>query len=188
MRFTPLAIQGAYLLDIEARTDDRGFFARTVCLKEFSDHGLNGNFVQQSVSWNPFAGTLRGLHFQEAPHQEEKLVRVTRGAVFDVIVDLRTESSTFGEWLGMELSAENRRQLFIPAGVAHGFQTTETDTEVFYEMTTYFHPESARGLRWSDPCIGVNWPNCSSRIISESDQILPLWQERFGHVSLDTNS
>src|ERR1039457_2589233 len=136
VRFTETAVPGAYLIDIDAIADERGFFARTVCVEQFAQHGLNGRFVQQSVSYNRRAGTLRGLHFQSAPHEEEKLVRVTRGAVFDVIVDLRRDSPAFGRWFGAELAADNRRQFYIPRGVAHGFQTLLPDTEIFYEMAT----------------------------------------------------
>lgn len=158
MHYTPTPIPGAVLIDLEACADERGFFARSLCVEELRQHGLDGHMVQQSVSWNPRRGTLRGLHFQAAPHSEDKLVRVTRGAIFDVIVDLRSNSPTFGRWFGIELCADNRRQLYIPKGLAHGFQTTENDTEVFYQMTVPFHPDAPRGIRWDDPALAIAWP------------------------------
>ncbi len=177
MKFTETALPGAYLIDIDAIADERGFFARTVCVEQFTQRGLNPRFVQQSVSYNRHAGTLRGLHFQGSPHEEEKLVRVTRGAVFDVIVDLRRNSPAFGRWFGVELGADNHRQLYIPGGVAHGFQTLLPDTEIFYEMAMPFRPDAARGLRWNDPALGIAWPDCTDRVISERDQALPLLKE-----------
>ncbi|NHZ44491.1 dTDP-4-dehydrorhamnose 3,5-epimerase [Massilia aquatica] len=174
MRFTPTALAGAFLIDIAPVEDERGLFARTVCDDEFARHGLVGRFVQQSVSWNPYAGTLRGLHFQMTPHQEIKLVRVTRGAVFDAIVDLRTDSPTYGKTFHTELSAANRRQLYIPAGMAHGFQSLQADTEVLYQMSTPFNPASARGLRWDDAALAIPWPACRERIMSGRDRSLPL--------------
>lgn len=177
MNFSPTSIPGAFLIEIEPHGDERGFFARTVCVEEFARHGLNGHFVQQSVSWNPLLGTLRGLHYQAAPWQEEKLVRVTRGAIFDVIVDLRPDSVTYGEWFGTELTAENHRQLYLPKGMAHGFQTLADETEVFYEMTVPYHAEAARGIRWDDAQLAVRWPNPASPLISPRDAALPLLVE-----------
>ncbi|NHZ62801.1 dTDP-4-dehydrorhamnose 3,5-epimerase [Massilia genomosp. 1] len=174
MRLTPTALAGAFLIDIDPVEDERGLFARTVCEEEFAQHGLAGRFVQQSVSWNPRAGTLRGLHFQIAPDEEIKLVRVTRGALFDVIVDLRPGSSTYGKAFHTELSAENRRQLYIPTGMAHGFQSLQADTEVLYQMSAPFNPASARGLRWDDAALDIPWPACSERIMSARDRTLPL--------------
>lgn len=178
MIFTQTPLAGAYLLDIEPRSDARGFFSRTVCSDEFKTHGLDAEFVQQSVSWNPQVGTLRGLHYQAAPHQEDKLVRVTRGAIFDVIVDLRPGSPTFGTWHGVELSADNHRQLYVPKDFAHGFQTLENDTEVLYQMTVPFHPDAPRGIRWDDPDLAIVWPAVQSRHISERDVHLPPFQTR----------
>lgn len=174
MRFTPTPLAGAVLIDIDPVEDARGLFARTVCEDEFARHGLVGRFVQQSVSWNPHAGTLRGLHFQIAPDQEIKLVRVTRGAVFDAIVDLRPGSATYGKTFHTELSAENRRQLYIPGGMAHGFQSLHADTEVLYQMSAPFNSASARGLRWDDPALAIPWPACGERIMSARDRTLPL--------------
>lgn len=158
MRFAETPLAGAWIIDIEPAADERGFFARTLCLEEFGRHGLDGRMTQQSVSWNPQAGTLRGLHYQAPPHAEEKVVRVTRGAIFDVVVDLRPGSASFGRWFGVELTADNRRQLYIPQGLAHGFQTTAPDTEVFYQMTAGYAAGAARGLRWDDPDLAIAWP------------------------------
>lgn len=173
MKFIPTPLAGAFVIEMEAVEDDRGFFARTVCTEQFALHGLKAGFVQQSVSFNTKTGTLRGLHFQAAPHEEEKLVRVTAGAIFDVIVDLRRDSPTWGQWFGVELTAANHRQLYIPRGVAHGFQTLCAATEVLYEMTVPFAPQSARGIRWDDPRIGIAWPACDDRTISAKDRSLP---------------
>lgn len=168
---TPLA--GVYMIDIEPLADERGFFARTLCEQEFSDAGLQGRFIQHSVSWNPHAGTLRGLHFQAAPHAECKLVRVTRGAVFDVVVDMRPQSPDFGKWHAVELSAYNHRQLYLPAGIAHGFQTLLPETEVLYAMDSAYHRASARGVRWNDPALAIDWPACEDRLISQQDRCWP---------------
>ncbi|MEO3433800.1 dTDP-4-dehydrorhamnose 3,5-epimerase [Inquilinus sp. CAU 1745] len=175
MRITRAPIDGVHVIDIEPREDARGLFARTVCREEFARHGLNADFVQQSVSWNPRKGTLRGLHYQASPHGEDKLVRVTRGAVFDVAVDIRPGSPTRGRWFGVELSAENRRQLYIPKGFAHGFQTLLPDTEILYEMTAPFHAGSATGIRWDDPALAIGWPE-AERIMSDRDLALPRFQ------------
>jgi dTDP-4-dehydrorhamnose 3,5-epimerase len=180
MRYTETPIAGAWLLDIEPQHDVRGFFARTVCRDEFARHGLNGEIVQQSISWNALKGTLRGIHYQAPPHGEEKLVRVTRGAVFDVIVDIRTGSPTLRRWFGVELSADNRRQIYIPRGVAHGFQTLANETEVLYEMTTAFHPEAACGLRWNDPALGIRWPLPVAQL-SDKDAAWPLLSDEVTH-------
>ncbi|NHZ81444.1 dTDP-4-dehydrorhamnose 3,5-epimerase [Massilia sp. CCM 8695] len=178
MKLTPTSLAGAFLIDIEPVEDERGLFARTVCEEEFARHGLAGRFVQQSVSWNPHPGTLRGLHFQSAPDQEVKLVRVTRGAIFDAIVDLRPGSASYGKAFHTELSAGNRRQLYIPAGMAHGFQSLEADTEVLYQMSTPFRPASARGLRWDDPALNIPWPACAARKISANDRAWPTLAAR----------
>ncbi len=177
MIFTPTSLPGAWLIDIAPNHDERGFFARTVCSEEFRQHGLNSDFLQQSIAWNPRRGTLRGLHYQAAPYGEDKLVRVTRGAVFDVILDLRRDSPQFGKWFSVELSAANRRQLYIPKGVAHGYQTLEDNTEIFYQMTTAYVAESARGILWDDLQLAIPWPSCPARTISERDLILPRFAE-----------
>lgn len=174
MQFNPSPLSGAFIISLEPHADVRGLFARTVCEAEFAEAGLNGRFVQQSLSWNPRAGTLRGMHFQKPPHAEDKLVRVTRGAIFDVIVDLRPGSETERKWFGLELSADNRLQLYIPKGFAHGFQTLAADTEVLYHMTEPFRADSASGFRWNDVSIGIEWPQIQSRLIGERDLALPF--------------
>ena len=177
MKFTPAGIEGAFIIEPEPIQDERGFFARTVCEEEFARHGLNGHFVQQSISFNTRKGILRGLHWQVAPHEEEKLVRVTAGAIFDVIVDLRSHSRTYMQWISVELSATNRLALYIPKGVAHGFQTLTEGTEVFYEMTAPFNHEAAQGSRWDDPALAIAWPEPHCAIISERDANLPMFSD-----------
>jgi dTDP-4-dehydrorhamnose 3,5-epimerase len=177
-------LPGVFAIEIEAHADERGFFARTICTDEFAAHGLVGQFVQHSISFNPRVGTLRGLHFQAAPHAEHKLVRVTRGAVCDVLLDLRPDSASFGRWCALELSAENHRQLYIPPGVAHGFQTLAPDTEVAYAMSVPFEAGAARGVRWDDPALAIAWPPCQDRIISARDRALPLLADCFNTPSL----
>ena len=170
MIFTATSLEGkSFIIDIEPYEDFRGIFARTVCRDEFEQHGLNADFVQQSTSFNSKAGTLRGMHWQIGDYAEEKLVRVTRGAVFDVIVDIRPESKTFRKWFGVELSEHNRRQLYIPAGFAHGFQTLEPNTEVLYEMTSRYNLEASRGFAWNDPAINIEWPKTENRIVGIRD-------------------
>lgn len=177
MLFSPSSLPGAFVISLEPHTDVRGLFARTVCEEEFARAGLNGRFVQQSLSWNPRSGTLRGMHFQKSPHAEDKLVRVTRGAIFDVIVDLRPGSQTERKWFGQELSADNRLQLYIPKGFAHGFQTLAADTEVLYQMTEPFQAAAAGGFRWDDAAIAIEWPQTKARLIGERDLALPFLAE-----------
>jgi dTDP-4-dehydrorhamnose 3,5-epimerase len=171
--FTPLTLEGAWLLDLERRPDPRGHFARTFCAEEFAAHGLPTTFLQCNLSYNERRGTLRGMHWQAEPRPEGKLVRCTRGAIFDVIVDLRVNSATLYQWLGFELSADNGRSLYIPAGFAHGFQTLMDDAEVFYQMTETYWPDLARGARWNDPAFGIAWP-LAETILSDRDQAHPL--------------
>ncbi|MBI3650475.1 MAG: dTDP-4-dehydrorhamnose 3,5-epimerase [Acidobacteria bacterium] len=168
MVFTELKLKGAYLIEPERLVDERGFFARTWCEGEFEAHGLNAKLVQCSISFNKKRGTLRGMHYQVAPHQEVKLVRCTMGAIYDVMIDLRESSATFKQWLAVELTAENRRMLYIPEGFAHGFQTLADNTEVFYQMSEFYYPESARGVRWDDATFGIRLP-LEIRSISEKD-------------------
>ncbi len=172
MIFTELGISGVRLIEIEPIEDERGFFARTACRDEFKKYGINAEFVQQSVSFNKKRGTIRGMHWQEEPYVEDKLVRCTMGKIWDVVVDIRVDSPTYKEWLGVELSALNRRQIYIPKGIAHGFQTLENDSEVFYEMSIPYHPESSRGFRWDDSEIGIEWPMVHGIIVGEKDKIL----------------
>lgn len=170
MRFTELALPGVYQIDLEPHYDERGFFARTWCRDEFARRGLQGDFVQCSLSFNREAGTLRGMHFQAEPYQEVKLVRCTKGAIFDVLVDLRQASPTYKHWIGVELTAESHRTLYVPQGVAHGFQTLRPESEVYYQISTEYVREASRGLRWDDPAIGIVWPPCDQRVISERDR------------------
>ena len=172
MQFTPTILPGAYILDVERRIDPRGFFGRTWCVDEFTSHGLNPRVVQCNVSYNAKRGTLRGMHFQTDPFGEAKLVRCTMGAIYDVIVDLRPDSPTYLQHTGVELSAQNRRALYIPEGLAHGFQTLTDDAEVFYQMSEYYHAECASGVRWDDPAFGIVWP-LSDPILSEKDREFP---------------
>jgi dTDP-4-dehydrorhamnose 3,5-epimerase len=173
MIFTPTRLPGAAIIDVERRGDERGYLARVFCEREFAEHGLATRFVQASAIFSPERHTLRGLHFQEAPHAENKLVRCTRGAVFVVMVDLRPDSPTRLEWLGAELTPENGRLLYVPEGFAQGYQTLVDDCEVAYQMTHEYVPEAARGVRWDDPAFGIEWPPAERRIISERDQAWP---------------
>jgi dTDP-4-dehydrorhamnose 3,5-epimerase len=169
MRFLDTGLAGAFLLEPERREDERGFFARTWCHDEAAAHGIRVNWVQCNVSFNRRQGTLRGLHYQAPPFEEAKLVRCTMGAIFDVLVDLRPGSPTYRRWVGFELTADNRRMLYVPAGFAHGFQTLADDTEVFYQMSAFYRAEAARGVRWDDPALGIIWPPCGRRILSPRD-------------------
>jgi dTDP-4-dehydrorhamnose 3,5-epimerase len=178
MLYTKMPFTGTpFIIDIEPYEDHRGIFARTVCWDEFKEHGLNPDFVQQSISFNPKIGTLRGMHWQVEPFSEEKLVRVTRGAVFDVIVDIRPASSTFKKWFSVKLTADNRRQIYIPKGFAHGFQTLSPDTEVLYEMTTRHELKSSMGFLWNDPSINITWPATENRIIGIRDSSYPNFND-----------
>lgn len=172
MIFTPLDMAGAFLIDVDARRDGRGLFARTYCEEEFAAHGIATRFRQCSVSYNGRRGTLRGMHFQAEPHAEDKLVRCTAGAVFDVIVDLRPGSATYRRWFGAELGAADHRALLVPRGCAHGFLTLTDGAEVFYMISTPYVAESSRGFRWDDPTIGIDWPFAPT-ILSERDAALP---------------
>jgi dTDP-4-dehydrorhamnose 3,5-epimerase len=165
-------LTGAFVIEAELIEDERGFFARTWCQREFEAHGLTVVWVQGNISGNHRAGTLRGMHYQMAPHGEIKLVRCTSGSVYDVIVDLRPDSPTYLNHVGIELSSRNRKMLYIPEGLAHGFQTLEDNTEVLYLMSGFYAPECARGVRWNDPIFGIQWPS-AVRIISARDQGFP---------------
>ncbi|MBO0350581.1 dTDP-4-dehydrorhamnose 3,5-epimerase [Phormidium pseudopriestleyi FRX01] len=169
MIFRETKLEGAWIIEPERLTDERGFFARTWCQREFEERGLHSGLVQCNTSFNSLSGTLRGMHYQIHPHGETKLVRCTQGAIYDVIIDMRPTSPTFTQWIGVELTAENHRMLYIPAGFAHGFQTLVDQTEVFYQMSEFYHPESARGVRWNDPTFSIKWPNTDNLIISSKD-------------------
>lgn len=168
MKFEPTFLEGAYVIVPERNEDSRGFFARTYCREEFKKMGLETEFVQCSISYNHKRGTLRGLHYQTKPHEEAKLVRCARGTIFDVIVDLRPNSPTMRKWFSIELSANNCKALYIPKGFAHGFQTLEDVTDVFYEITEFYHAEHSKVLPWNDPMFGVQWP-LSTPILGERD-------------------
>ena len=174
MRIQALNLEGAHIIDLERFEDERGFFARAWCSQELEEHGLDHQVVQANVSMNAKAGTVRGMHFQVSPYEETKFVRCTAGRMYDVIVDIRSDSPTYLQWLSVELSADNHRTLYIPKGFAHGFQTLEDDTEVFYLHTEYYHPQSAGGYRWDDPRIAIDWPIPEPSMISEKDKNWPL--------------
>jgi dTDP-4-dehydrorhamnose 3,5-epimerase len=174
--FTETDLPGAYAIDIDPRRDERGFFARAWCAEEFAQHDLVTRVAQANVSYNAHRGTLRGMHYQVPPHEEVKIVRCTRGAIYDVIVDLRPSSPTYRRWIGVELTAENRRMLYVPEGFAHGFQTLEDDTETFYQVSEFYAPGAERGLRWDDPAFGVEWPLPESPILSDKDRGWPDYQ------------
>ena len=165
MIFTETKLNGVHILEIEKLSDERGFFARTWCKQEFAKYGLNSNLAQCSISFNRKRGTLRGMHYQISPYRETKLVRCTAGAIYDVVIDLRRDSATFCQWFAVELSAENRCMLYVPEDFAHGFQTLEDNTEVFYQISEPYAPEYAKGVRWDDPAFDIRWP-AGDRIIS----------------------
>ena len=168
MIFTETKLKGAFVVELDLIHDDRGFFARTWCKKEFEAHGLNHALVQCNTSYNKKKGTLRGMHYQAAPFEETKLIRCTMGAIYDVIIDVRKESNTFMKWFACELTAENRRMLYVPEGFAHGFQTLKDNSEVFYQMSEFYHPEYSKGIKWDDKCFSINWP-LQIKIISKTD-------------------
>jgi dTDP-4-dehydrorhamnose 3,5-epimerase len=171
--FTPTRLPGAVIIDVERHGDERGYLARTYCAQEFAAHGLATRFVQASTIYSPRRHTLRGLHYQRPPHAEVKLVRCTRGAAQVTIVDLRSGSPSYRQWLAVELSPENGRLLYVPKGFAQGYQTLEDDTEVAYQMSHEYVPEAATGVRWDDPAFGIVWPPAEERIISDRDRAWP---------------
>jgi len=173
MKISEVPIPGSFVIDLQPESDDRGFFARSLCVNVLEKYGANLNIVQQSISFNRFRNTLRGMHFQCAPDEEIKLVRVTRGSIYDVILDFRRNSDTYLQWYAVELSAENHLTLIVPKGVAHGFMTLEDNTEVFYQMTQPYVAQSSRGLRWNDPAFSIRWPAINP-ILSERDANIPL--------------
>ncbi|MCD5411645.1 dTDP-4-dehydrorhamnose 3,5-epimerase family protein [Thermodesulfovibrionales bacterium] len=196
MIFKETKLKGAYIIELEPVEDERGFFARSFCQRELKERGLNSHIAQCNISYNKKKGTLRGMHYQVAPYEEVKVVSCIRGAIYDVIIDLRQDSPTYCQWLAVELTAycsqltahlsetahsspltahsspltAPYKMLYIPEGFAHGFQTLEYDTVVFYQMSEFYHPECARGVRWDDPAFGIEWPEVGKRIISEKDQ------------------
>ena len=172
MIFHETKLAGVFEICLDPRNDERGFFARTWCQNEFANHGLNPRLVQCNVSFNIKKGTLRGMHYQETPYPEAKLVRCTQGKIYDVALDLRPKSPTYKQWCGTVLSAENRRMLFVPEGCAHGFLTLADNTEVFYQMSEFYHPDLSRGVRFDDPAFQIAWPD-KIEVISDRDRMHP---------------
>ena len=175
MIVTPTALEGAYVFDVERRRDERGFFARTFSVEELVAHGLESRVEQSNISWNRQKGTLRGLHYQVAPHEETKIVRCTRGAIWDVMLDIRSGSPTFGRWHAEELTGDNHRMLYVPRGFAHGYLTLIDDTEVSYLVGHRYAPESGRGIRWDDPAFAIQWPLLPT-LISAADLSHAPWK------------
>ncbi len=175
MRYQAAGLPGLILMEPDVRIDERGFFARLLCREDFAAQGLAFDPVQMNLSGNHRRGTLRGLHYQRAPHAEDKLVRAVAGAVFDVAVDLRPDSPAYGRWAGFELSAENRRALLVPKGCAHGYLTLTDGAEILYLVDAFFHPEAEGGLRWDDPRLGISWP-FPPLVVSEKDRSWPDFQ------------
>lgn len=173
MIFTPTELEDAVIIDVERREDERGFLARVFCESEFAAHGLEPRYVQANTIYSPCAGTLRGLHYQQPPHGEVKLVRCTSGGARVVIVDLRPESPSYQRWLGVELNPANGRLLYVPKGFAQGYQTLIDDTEIAYQMSHQYVPSAARGVRWDDPAFGIEWPFAKQRLISPRDREWP---------------
>ena len=173
MIFTPVQLEGAFVIEPERIEDDRGFFARSWCAAEFEARRLDARIDQCNISFNRDKGTLRGMHYQKPPHEEAKLVRCTRGAIYDVIVDIRTDSPTYRKWVGVELTATNHCMLYVPKGLAHGFQTLADDSEVFYQMSVSYQADSAAGFRNDDPVVDIKWP-VGRKIVSEKDGALPM--------------
>jgi dTDP-4-dehydrorhamnose 3,5-epimerase len=176
--FAPTRVEGVFVIELEPLTDERGFFARSFCRREFEQHGLNPHVEQCNVSLSHAVGTLRGLHFQLAPHEEAKLVRCTRGALWDVALDLRPESPSYLEWFAVELSATRGNMLYVPEGCAHGFQTLEPDTEVVYQLSAAYEPSAQAGVRWDDPAFGIEWPLPDDPLLSERDRGWPDYDMR----------
>ena len=174
MKFIKTKIDGVFIIDIEPISDNRGFFSRSWCRDEFLINGLDPNLAQCSFSYNEKKGTIRGLHYQETPHQETKVVRCTSGRIFDVVVDMRKHSKSYMQWLAVELSSQNRRMIYVPIGVAHGFQSLENKTEVFYMVSTNYNKIFSRTINWQDPHIAIDWPQKSNYIISENDKKAPF--------------
>ncbi len=178
MIFTETLLRGACVIDVQPLEDERGLFARTWCEKEFLQRGLNADIKQCNVSFNRHRGTLRGMHFQRAPHGEAKLVRCTRGAIHDVIIDLRPDSATFKQSFAVRLTEQNRTMLYVPEGFAHGFQTLEDNSEVFYQMSACYEPAATSGVRWNDPAFDICWPAVENRIISGKDAEFPDFSDK----------
>ncbi len=175
MKFRETKLKGAYIIELTPIEDERGFFARSFCQKEFTQHGLKTGIIQSNIAYNKTRGTIRGMHYQVAPHAEAKLVRCTKGALYDVLIDLREDSSTYCQWEAFELTETNNLMLYIPEGLAHGFQTLKDNTMLLYQMFAEYHPESARGIRQNDPFFNIKWP-VDNPIVSTKDQNWPYWK------------
>ena len=172
MIFTETKLKGAFIVELDRHHDERGYFARTWCKKEFEEHGLNSNLVQCNISLTHRKGTLRGMHCQAEPYGEAKLISCTRGAIYDVMIDLRPDSETYKHWFAFELNRNNHKMLYVPENFAHGFLTLEDNTEVFYQMSEFYHSECAKGVRWNDPSFSIQWPD-EVRVISDRDRNYP---------------
>jgi dTDP-4-dehydrorhamnose 3,5-epimerase len=172
MKFTETSVKGAFVIDVDRIGDERGYFGRLWCEKEYQEHGLVAKIAQSNIGVSPKAGTQRGLHYQRSPHVEAKIVRCSRGAIFDVIVDVRPDSPTHKQWFGMELTGESATMLYVPEGCATGYITLVDDTEMYYHATEFYHPESATGVRYDDPAFGIQWPREPSTI-SDGDRNWP---------------
>ena len=177
MKFIETKLKGAFIITPDLIEDARGFLARTFCRREFENHGLNPNLVQCNTSFNIKKGTLRGMHYQIPPHAEAKLVHCTAGAIYDAIIDLRPESPTFNHWFAAELTENNHQMLYVPEGFAHGYQALEEQTEVFYQVSAFYHPASERGVRWNDPVFAMKWP-LPATAISTKDSSYPDWETK----------
>ena len=186
MVFTECELDGAYIVDIERRVDDRGFFARSFCAREFADHGLKTAFVNVNLSVSHRRGTLRGMHYQVPPYSETKLIRCVRGAIHDVIIDLRPNSRTFTKWIGVDLTDANHRMLYVPDGFAHGFLTLTDDVEVTYQVTEFYQPGAERGVRHNDPAFGIQWP-AEVAVISDKDRTWPDFSKAAVAADLKSN-
>lgn len=173
MIFHETKLQGAFRIEIEPIHDNRGFFARVNCQREFAEYGLTTDFVQSNITFSPQKNTLRGLHYQIAPHKEIKLVRCVRGAIYDVIVDLRPSSPTYLQWLATTITADAHNMIYIPGGFAHGYQTLAENTEVYYQVGQFYAPGFERGMRWDDPALNIAWPQVESLVLSEKDKVWP---------------
>jgi dTDP-4-dehydrorhamnose 3,5-epimerase len=176
MKFTPTDIQDVFIVELEKREDDRGFFARGFCQREFEEHGMIPQVVQANISYNKYKGTLRGMHYQVSPCEETKFLRCTKGSVYDVIIDMRPESKTYKKWIGVELTDQNYKMLYVPRNFAHGFQTLEDETEVMYLVSEFYAPQTERGVRYNDPSFNIQWPLAVAQI-SDKDAGWPDFTE-----------
>jgi len=171
--FNETVLKGAFIIELRKIEDERGFFARAWCQKEFTANGLNPCLLQCNLAFNKARGTIRGMHYQAPPYQEAKLVRCTRGAIYDVIIDLRPDSQSYLKWIGVELTEDNHAMLYVPEDFAHGYQTLTNNAEVFYQVSQFYSPEFERGVRWNDPVFGIDWPETENYVISEKDKNHP---------------